>query len=142
MLNRIVNNVIECEVLAEKISKKIQVGYIISLEGELGTGKTTFIKGILKGFNYDQDVTSPTFTLINEYEADYKVIHIDFYREPNIQRWLQIGIHEYMNSNNIILIEWGNLIPKLLPEETIHIYFKHIEKNKRRIICDYEPFSN
>ena len=127
MLDRIIYNVTECEVLAKKIAKKIQVGYVISLEGELGTGKTTFIKGILKGFNYDQDVTSPTFTLINEYEADYKVIHIDFYREPNIQRWLQIGIHEYLNSNNIILIEWGNLIPKLLPKETIHIYFKHIE---------------
>ena len=142
MLNRIINNVTECEVLAEKIAKKIQAGYVISLEGELGTGKTTFIKGILKGFNYNHEVTSPTFTLINEYEADYKVIHIDFYREPNIQRWLQIGIHEYLNSNNIILIEWGNLIPKLLPEETIHIYFKHLKKNKRRIICDYEPFSN
>ena len=79
MLDKVVNNIIECETLAKKISKKVFPGDIISLEGELGTGKTTFVKGILKGLNYKDEVTSPTFTLINEYDADIKVIHIDFY---------------------------------------------------------------
>ena len=106
---------------------------VISLEGDLGAGKTTFVQGLLKGFNYKNDVTSPTFTLINEYNADFKVIHIDFYREPNINRWKHLGLHEFMNNHHIILIEWGNLIPELLPEDTIHIFFEHVDNNKRKI---------
>ena len=142
MLDKIVNNIIECETLANKISKNFSPGDVISLEGELGTGKTTFVKGILKGLNYKEEVTSPTFTLINEYNADIKVIHIDFYREMNIERWLKVGINEYLYSDNIVIIEWGNLIPALLPKQTVHITFEHLALNKRRIYSYYENFGN
>ena len=81
MLEKILNSSQDCEKLGRYISQKIRRGDVISLEGELGSGKTTFVKGILKGLNYTHDVTSPTFTLVNEYDADIKVIHIDFYRE-------------------------------------------------------------
>ena len=94
MLKKIINSAAECELLGFNISKKLKSGHVISLEGDLGSGKTTFVKGILKGLNYKYDVTSPTFTLINEYHADLKVIHIDFYREGNIERWREIGIDE------------------------------------------------
>ena len=123
----------ECMNIGEKISSKLKPGDILSLEGELGAGKTTFVKGILKGLNYKYEVTSPTFTLINEYETDVKVIHIDFYRENDTKRWEVIGLDEYLYSDSIVILEWGNLVKDLLPDYMISIFFEHLELNKRRI---------
>ena len=142
MLKKIINSEAECELLGSKISSKLKPGYVISLEGDLGSGKTTFVKGILKGLNYKYDVTSPTFTLINEYHADLKVIHIDFYREDNIERWREIGIDEYLYSENLVIIEWGNMMNDILPDNVIRIYFEHTTLNKRKIYSNYEYFSN
>ena len=142
MIDIIVKTPEECMDIGEKISPKLKPGDILSLEGELGAGKTTFVKGILKGLNYKHDVTSPTFTLINEYEADVKVIHIDFYRENDTKRWEIIGLNEYLYSNNIIILEWGNLVKDLLPDDMISIFFEHLELNKRRIFSNYEFFSH
>ena len=142
MIDIIINTPQECMELGEKISSQIKPGDIISLEGELGAGKTTFVKGILKGLNYKYDVTSPTFTLINEYDADIKVIHIDFYRETNSKRWEVIGLDEYLYSNNIVILEWGNIVKDILPDDMITITFDHIEINKRKIYSEYELFSN
>ena len=142
MIDIVVKTPQECMELGEKISSQIKPGYIISLEGELGAGKTTFVKGILKGLNYKHDVTSPTFTLINEYDADIKVIHIDFYRETNSKRWEVIGLDEYLYSNNIVILEWGNIVKDILPNDMITITFDHIEINKRKIYSEHEFFSN
>ena len=81
-------------------------------------------------------MTSPTFTLINEYFAELKVIHIDFYREENIMRWRNLGFEEIINNNDIVLIEWSNLIPELLPKDIKIIVFEHIEENKRKNIFE------
>jgi len=142
MIDIIVKTPEECMDIGEKISSKLKPGDILSLEGELGAGKTTFVKGILKGLNYKHDVTSPTFTLINEYETDVKVIHIDFYRENDTKRWKIIGLNEYLYSDSIIILEWGNLVKDLLPDDMISIFFEHLELNKRRIFSNYELFSH
>ena len=142
MLEKITNNEKECKLLGFSIANKLKQGDVVSLEGDLGAGKTTFIQGVLEGLNYQYDVTSPTFTLINEYNADLKVIHIDFYRENDIQRWKEIGINEYLYSDNLVLIEWGNMISKILPDNVIRIYFEHIALNKRKIYSYHESFSN
>ena len=142
MLEKIINNEEECELLGIAIANKLNQGDVVSLEGDLGSGKTTFVKGILKGLNYKYDVTSPTFTLINEYNADLKVIHIDFYRENDTQRWKEIGINEYFYSNNLVLIEWGNMIDEILPDNVIRIYFEHITLNKRKVYSNYESFGH
>ena len=73
-------------------------------------------------------------TQVNEYDAKFKVIHIDFYRETNVERWINLGIHEYFDTKNIVIIEWPNLVPQLLPDNAINIYFNHLENNKRHII--------
>jgi len=129
----ITNSSDESVKLGKNISKFLRSGDIIGLNGDLGSGKTTFIKGILQGLNYKENVTSPTFTLINEYFAKLKVIHIDFYREENMMRWKNLGFEEIINNNDIVLIEWSNLIPELLPNDIKIIVFEHIEENKRRI---------
>ena len=125
---------LDTQKLGESFSKKIKEGDIILLYGDLGSGKTTFVKGILNGFNFPSEVTSPTFSLINEYEADKKVIHIDCYRETEIKRWINIGIEDYFNSSNIIIIEWPETLEDIIPDYAIKIEMKHIDDNKREII--------
>ena len=132
-LDIIVNSEKECIKLGKKISKYLTRGDILALNGELGSGKTTFVKGVLSGLKYNKEVTSPTFTLVNEYDSKYKVIHIDFYREKNIDRWIDLGIYEYFDSENIVIIEWPTLIPNIVPLSSIKINFEHIDINKRRI---------
>mgnify|MGYP000078344669 FL=1 len=119
--------------LGYDFSNKIQTGDVIGLIGNLASGKTSFVKGVLKGLNYNHDVTSPTFTLINEYNAKIKVVHIDFYRETNIERWNNMGFHDIINDDAIIIIEWADLLLDLLPDNMLKIYFNHLSENHREI---------
>ena len=123
----------ETQKLGESFSKNLKPGNIIALIGNLAAGKTSFVKGVLKGLGYKYEVTSPTFTLINEYYAKSKVIHVDFYREENITRWNELGFQNMINSDSIILIEWADLIPDLLPNIDYKLHFEHNGEDKRRI---------
>ena len=84
--------------LAKSLSSKFKPGGIYGFIGDLASGKTTFIKGLLSGLDFIGMVNSPTFTLINEYDAKHKVIHIDCYREKNISRWIQLGLYDYFDT--------------------------------------------
>ena len=119
-----------------EFSQEIKAGDIIAIEGEIGAGKTTFIKGVLKGLGYKGNVNSPTYTLINEYQADNKIIHIDCYREKNINRWLNIGLIDYFEGNNVLFIEWPENIKSILPKETNDIFFEIVNFNERLIRCN------
>lgn len=131
--NTITKNHNDTENLGFKFSKQISKGDIITLNGDLGSGKTTFVKGVLKGLSYNQEVTSPTYTLINEYNALYNIIHIDCYREKKINRWLNIGLMDYFETDSIFFIEWAENIKDLLPNETIDLFFEILDSNQRLI---------
>ena len=120
--------------LGKDFSTFIERGDIFAFIGDLASGKTTFVKGILKGLKFNQSVTSPTFTLINEYKAIYPVIHIDCYREQDLFRWIKLGLSDYMDDNNIVIIEWADKLEALLPSNTIYIKFNHKAVNLREII--------
>tara|TARA_B100000676_G_C17573390_1_gene578299 strand:- start:128 stop:553 length:426 start_codon:yes stop_codon:yes gene_type:complete len=132
----ITKNNIETEKLGYNFSRKVSPGDIISLNGNLGSGKTTFVKGVLKGLNYQHEVTSPTYTLINEYNADYKIIHIDCYREPDVNRWLNIGLMDYFSRDNILFIEWPEKIKDVLPNDINKLFFEIVSINERLIKCN------
>ena len=119
--------------LGENLSNYIEQGDVYALVGELASGKTTFIQGILRGLKYMKPVTSPTFTLINEYNAMYPVIHMDCYREEDLNRWIKVGFLDYINADNIVIIEWADKINSLLPDDHIQIGFTHRGQNKREI---------
>ena len=119
--------------LGEHFATFVEKGDVFSFVGELASGKTTFIKGILKGLNFDKPVTSPTFTLVNEYDAKFPVIHIDCYREDEQERWIKLGMNDYMDEENVIIIEWADKIKSLLPVNTIQIQFSHKSINSRDI---------
>ena len=134
---KVSNSVEETMELGIQFSKKLQEGSLVVLHGSLGSGKTAFVKGVLDGFNYSGQVTSPTYTLVNEYNSDYNVIHIDCYREKNINRWLNIGFVDYLQSGNIVIIEWPENIDQILPNNKIRITFE-VEGLNRRLITFYD----
>ena len=119
--------------LGEHFATFVEKGDVFSFVGELASGKTTFIKGILKGLNFDKPVTSPTFTLVNEYDAKFPVIHIDCYREDEQERWIKLGMNDYMDEENVVIIEWADKMQSLLPVNTIQIQFSHKSINSREI---------
>ena len=119
--------------LGEHFATFVEKGDVFAFVGELASGKTTFIKGILRGLNFDRPVTSPTFTLVNEYDAKYPVIHIDCYREAELERWIKLGMNDYMNEENIVFIEWADKVKSILPSNTIQVQFSHKSINEREI---------
>ncbi len=130
---RVTSSVEETIELGESLSEFIEAGDIITLDGDLAAGKTTFVKGILSGLNFENEVTSPTFTLINEYEARYRVIHMDCYRENNLQRWINLGIQDYFYSDDVKLIEWSEIISTLIPKDRISITLTLVSEFERKI---------
>jgi tRNA threonylcarbamoyladenosine biosynthesis protein TsaE len=111
----------DTEKLANEFSSLIKPGEVIVLNGNLGSGKTFFIKSVLKSFNIN-GVSSPTFSIVNEYTGDIKYYHLDFYRIEVVKELYDIGFDEYMNDEEAIkFIEWGNLFPSILPNKRIEI---------------------
>jgi tRNA threonylcarbamoyladenosine biosynthesis protein TsaE len=107
--------------LTKEFSDKIKEGDIIILNGNLGTGKTFFIKHLLKTFKV-YNVNSPSFAIVNEYRGTKKIYHFDFYRINKIEELFDIGFNDYLNDKDaIIFIEWGNLFEEILPEKRIEI---------------------
>ena len=118
----------------KELAKQVEPGDVFRIQGNLGVGKTTFIKGVLGALGYDGIVTSPTYTLINEYNIEPKVIHIDCYRESNLDRWYMLGINEYFENNYIVFIEWSDIIESFIPKRnSYNIKIKSISSFKREI---------
>ncbi|MEX1136692.1 MAG: tRNA (adenosine(37)-N6)-threonylcarbamoyltransferase complex ATPase subunit type 1 TsaE [Balneolales bacterium] len=117
-----------------KIARNFKSGDVVCLYGDLGAGKTHLVKGIASSFGLDEnEVQSPTFTIINEYRAITPVYHFDFYRINSFKEALEIGVEEYFYGDGICLIEWPEKIAEIIPEQAIHIYLKHQSGNDREI---------
>ena len=108
---------------AEKFAKKLKVGDIIVLSGELGSGKTKFVQGVLKHFGLEDEISSPTFTIVNEYNAgEINIYHFDVYRLEDSDEFYAMGGDELF-STGICLIEWGEMIEDILPKPYTKITF-------------------
>ncbi len=119
--------------IGEGLSRLLKPGDIVALVGDLGSGKTYFTKGIAMGFGISPDiVTSPSFTLVNEYEGKIKLFHIDAYRLEK-EDFLLTGLDEYFYEDGITVMEWADKWPELLPEDTIWVEFEILDENKRKI---------
>ncbi len=134
----ICNSVQETKQFASSLSKNFQKGQVIALNGDLGSGKTTFSQGIAEGLGIEQHVGSPTFKLVSEYISTVLTLyHVDCYRLKNAEEFLNLGGENLLlPDNGITLIEWANIIQELLPEDVIEIVFSRIkgEPNKRQLI--------
>ncbi|KMT23349.1 tRNA (adenosine(37)-N6)-threonylcarbamoyltransferase complex ATPase subunit type 1 TsaE [Clostridium cylindrosporum] len=127
------NSVEETIELGEKIGLSLKVGDVVTLNGDLGAGKTHFTKGIAKGLDVDDYVTSPTFTIVNEYSGRIPLYHFDVYRIEDIYEMYEIGFEEYLYGQGVCIIEWSEVVKELLPKNTIDIVIKRIDENTRDI---------
>lgn len=105
---------------------------VICLNGDLGSGKTLFTKGFANAMSIRENITSPTFTIIKEYEGELPLYHMDVYRLDSIND--DIGIEEYFYKGGVVIIEWANMIKDFLPKERLDIKIKTLSENKRMLI--------
>ena len=121
--------------IAKEFSNRVKEGDIICLRGDLGAGKTQFVRGFVEGFGFSgNEVSSPTFTVINEYCGDLCIYHFDCYRLEHFSEAVEIGAEEYMYGDGITIIEWPDKISELLPNDSVNITIQVISENKREII--------
>ena len=117
-----------------EFGKQLEAGDVVCLDGELGAGKTHFVKGVASFFGIEPEkVSSPTYTLIHEYSGDLPVYHFDCYRLKHEQEALEIGAEEYFYGDGVCLVEWPNKIEGLIPEDAIWIEMSHLPEDKRKI---------
>ena len=118
--------------LAENIESEKFPNMVICLEGDLGSGKTMFAKAFAKADGINENITSPTFTIIKEYEGELKLFHMDVYRLSDVKQ--DIGIEEYFTKKGVCIIEWADLIEDILPKNRLDIKIKIIDENTRQFI--------
>lgn len=112
-----------------KLGNLLTPGSVICLIGDLGAGKTTMTQSLAKALEVDDYITSPTFTIVNEYEGKMPLYHFDVYRIGDPEEMYEIGYEEYFFGEGVCLIEWSKLIEELIPEEAINIEIdKNLEK--------------
>jgi len=119
----------------KNLSHSIEYGSVILLKGDLGSGKTTFCKGFALGLGFKDEILSPTYSILNEYQVNGKnLYHFDLYRLKSINEFMEIGGLEYLDSQtSISLIEWPNLISDIAIKNIIDIKFEYLSENKRLI---------
>ncbi len=123
---------------AQFLAKNLKPGDIVLLNGNLGSGKTFFVKEVLKYLNYN-DVTSPTFSIVNEYDADIKCYHFDFYRIKNEMELHDIGISDYLaDSEAISFIEWAEMFPSIVNNYNYLVQIQLNNEQRMIIIRKYK----
>lgn len=137
----IVEDVSKTMEFGEKLGSLVQKGDIICLTGDLGTGKTHLVKGFAKGLGIQEHITSPTFTIVNEYNGRLKLYHFDVYRVADPDEVSEIGFDEYIFDDAVSIIEWANYISSIIPDEHIDISLSKISELGdcfRRISISYK----
>lgn len=122
--------------LGRTVGKRLQPGDTVLLIGDLGAGKTCFIQGLCSGLGVEEPVTSPTFTLINEYQGRLPVAHFDLYRLNDPESVLDIGFDEYVHSNQVCLIEWADKFLEIMPADAIEVRIEIGEGERRKLVVD------
>lgn len=127
---------------ANKLASKLNIGDVVVLNGDLGSGKTKFTEGILKYFGLENEISSPTFTIVNEYNAkDLNIFHFDVYRFADSSEFYAIGGEDYF-LQGLCIIEWGTIISDALPSEYIEINFEKSDENENFRLLKVRTFGN
>ncbi len=136
MKSIIINNEEQMFEFAKDYAENLVPGAIVFLYGDLGVGKTTFVKGVIKSLGYKGNVKSPTYTLVEDYQFnDFNIHHFDLYRlaDPEELEW--IGVRDYFNENSICFIEWPEKAKGYLPESASKIFIKYLPSGRLIEFC-------
>ncbi|MEC9491017.1 MAG: tRNA (adenosine(37)-N6)-threonylcarbamoyltransferase complex ATPase subunit type 1 TsaE [Halanaerobiales bacterium] len=123
----------ETKDFGSKLAELIEIPALVLLKGGLGTGKTLITKAAVSALGYQGDVTSPTFNLVQEYQAEVEIIHMDLYRLDSSEELLEIGFEDYLNRDALVFIEWPELALPLIPADFIFINLEKISAEQRKI---------
>jgi tRNA threonylcarbamoyladenosine biosynthesis protein TsaE len=125
----------ETERIGSLLGEMLTRGDIIALSGELGTGKTTFVRGMARGMGIaDGEVASPSFTLVNEYAGPLTLFHLDLYRLKDEKELFGIDYEEYIKGDGVTVIEWADRIPQAVPHESLWITLSYLDAERREIL--------
>lgn len=128
--------------LGKKMASQLQIGDIIILSGDLGSGKTKLTEGILTYFNLQDEISSPTFTIVNEYDTEkIKIFHFDVYRLADVDEFFAIGGEEYFEKGASI-IEWGEMIEDYIPQRYLKLEFSRDNVNENQRLINIENIGN
>ena len=131
------NSPAETEAIGRQLAEEIGVGSVLALKGDLGSGKTVFVKGLVAGLGSRADVTSPTFTIVHEYRGGrLPVYHFDFFRLENPEPVARLGLDDYFFGDGVSVIEWADRFPKLIPQQARWIFFEIKSENQRAITSE------
>lgn len=134
-MTRISTSPEETRAIAKEIARGLAPGSVLILTGDLGAGKTEFVKGLAKGLGIDDPVTSPTFTLVHEYRgAQVTLYHLDLYRLNSEKELDEIGFDDCLSAGGICAVEWGNKYPARLPKGCLEIRLTIGENNERMVV--------
>jgi tRNA threonylcarbamoyladenosine biosynthesis protein TsaE len=117
----------ETRIVGASLSPVLLPGDVISLSGDLGAGKTVFVQGLAIALGVETGVTSPTFTIVHEYEGRFPIVHLDVYRLDSFQEVIDLGFEEYLDPQAIVLIEWGDAIAPMLPRRHLNIEMRRAD---------------
>lgn len=134
----------ETRAVAAEFAKTLSPGSVVCMYGDLGAGKTAFAQGMAEGLGIDEPVTSPTFTIINEYEGTLPLYHFDVYRVGDSSGMAETGFDEYIDGDGICVIEWAELIEDILPDDRINVTISRLPErgdDAREIIIASEDQS-
>ncbi|OGX78702.1 tRNA (N6-adenosine(37)-N6)-threonylcarbamoyltransferase complex ATPase TsaE [Exiguobacterium sp. SH31] len=131
MYTLITHSAPETQAVAEKLAALVKAGTVITLNGDLGAGKTTFTQGFAKGLGVTRNVNSPTFTIMKQYQGRLPLYHMDVYRLEDTGD--DIGLEEYINGDGVAIVEWSNLIESSLPTERLAITIERTGDEERKI---------
>ena len=139
-MEKITKNAEETMEFAKRLAQKVVGPSIYVLSGDLGAGKTTFTKGFALGLGVDEIVTSPTFTIMNEYKGEkFQLCHFDMYRLTGAEEAYMLGFEEYFDNKNlktVNLVEWAENVEGLIRKPYFKVSFEKIDDNKRNIIVE------
>jgi tRNA threonylcarbamoyladenosine biosynthesis protein TsaE len=134
-MRHVSNSPEETRSIASEIVRKLPAGTVLSLVGELGAGKTEFVKGLAIGLGFGGEVTSPTFTILHEYRGGrLPLFHMDFYRIRDERELDEIGLDDYLKAEGVSAIEWGDKFLNRLPADTVEVRVATIGNDKREIV--------
>lgn len=119
--------------VAEALAELLLPGDVVSLTGDLGAGKTTFVQGAARGLGVTDQVTSPTFVLVREYRGEVPIFHVDVYRLDSLQEAIDLGAEELLDPPGVTFVEWGDAIVPLLPDEHLRVELRTEDGDARRL---------
>lgn len=131
----------ETVLLGKKLGEKLKKGDVVALDGTLAAGKTYFTKGIALGLKIQEEITSPTFTIVSEYRGRLPLYHMDVYRLEGEEDFFGIGAEDMLYGDGVCVIEWGEKVKEFLPEHTIGVKIDINSDNSRHIGIDNVPFA-